>query len=107
VNDSGPQTDENENGMKAAGSVMKAAGEWMKRSCTVWASLKSVSAALIGNCCYMCEERLDQPALRTANLPPFAGPSSASPQPAIKFMGGAPISTRIIGRAIDFPGLLG
>jgi hypothetical protein len=38
--------DENENGMKAAGSVMKAAGsvmkpagEWMKRSCTVCAGL--------------------------------------------------------------------
>jgi hypothetical protein len=38
--------DENETGMKAAGSVMKAAGsvmkpagEWMKRSCTVCAGL--------------------------------------------------------------------
>jgi hypothetical protein len=35
VNDSGPPTDANENGMKAAGSVMKAAGKWMKRAlCT-------------------------------------------------------------------------
>jgi hypothetical protein len=30
VDDSRPPTDENENGMKAAGSVMKAAGERMK-----------------------------------------------------------------------------
>jgi hypothetical protein len=39
MNDSGPPTDQNDNGMKAAGSVMKAAGEWMKRSCGVCAGL--------------------------------------------------------------------
>jgi hypothetical protein len=46
MNDSGPPTDQKENGVKAAGSVMKAAdrvmkavGEGLKRSCTVCARL--------------------------------------------------------------------
>jgi hypothetical protein len=39
VNDSPPPTNENENGMKAAGSVMKTAGEWMKRICSLCAGL--------------------------------------------------------------------
>jgi len=30
-----PLTNENENGMNAASSVMKPAGKWMKRSCAV------------------------------------------------------------------------
>jgi hypothetical protein len=39
VNHNGPRTDENKNGMEAAGSVMNAAGQWMKRSCTDCATL--------------------------------------------------------------------
>ena len=35
LDDNRSTTDENENGMKAAGSVMKAAGGWTKRICTV------------------------------------------------------------------------
>jgi hypothetical protein len=37
AHDRRPLTTENENGMNAAGSVMKAAGKWMKRSYTVCA----------------------------------------------------------------------
>jgi len=34
AHDRRPLTIQNENGMNAAGSVMKAAGNWMKRCCT-------------------------------------------------------------------------
>ncbi len=53
VDDSRPSTDENENGMNGAASVMKAAGQWTKGSCTVSPYFNARVVAK-GSCCYTC-----------------------------------------------------